>query len=378
MAITQIISTALLMSSLLGGTFHANLPDRSIHSPLFVVNKEYKLSEHYAPAITTISAYGVGREIREDLLDPLTHLLEVSKADGVDLHIVSGFRSYAKQNKVFSRKSGKVGTKKAADVVAIPGASEHQLGLAVDISYDNWMGINQNLENAKQGKWVRTKGYEHGFIVRYLREYEDVTGYSYEPWHIRYVGEAHSKRILELGEPPLEHYVSLLRAERFRGYDAPDIAWDYPIPLDKLLSICNDDPANIKKKWKRNKAEAAALEETVQKALKELAEDAAQNGVTLRLPNHKSTALAKGTPGTVSIQAEGRGAQSYLQDNAYIYGFLQQGSSYRYVGFDIAQYLYLHRMSYEDFSEEWKSAYRDFLSKGGKVSLSLLKKEKAK
>ncbi len=369
MAITQIVSTALLISSLMGAAFDANMPDRSINSPLFVVNKQYKLSEDYAPSIGTVSAFGVVREVREDLISPLTNLIDAAKKDGVDLHLVSGFRSFAKQNKVFKTKAKKVGTDRASDVVAIPGASEHQLGLAVDVSYDNWMGINQNLENTRQGKWVRTKGYEHGFVVRYLREYEDVTGYSYEPWHIRFVGIEHAKSIMERGEIPLEHYVSKVRAERFTALEKEPVVWDYPITLDKLLSVYNDEPANIRKKIGqfRNK-QGIATDERTQKAFLEMLQNAQQEGITLTLNSIKTAA-----PNILNITAQGRGASNYLKDNAYIFGFIQQDGNHRYVGFHIAQYMYLKQLSYEDFSAEWKAAYQDFLARHGKVSLSILK-----
>lgn len=374
MALTQLVSTALLMSSLLGATFNSNMPDRSIDSHLFVVNKEYRLSENYSPNITTISAYNVKREIREDLFAPLENLIQVAKQDGVDLHLVSGYRSFAKQNKVFSSKAGKVGEAKAAEVVAIPGASEHQLGLAVDVSYDNWMGINQNLENTKQGKWVRTQGYAHGFVVRYLREYEDVTGYSYEPWHIRYVGDTHSQKILELGEPPLEHYVSQIRKETYEKLSKERPRWDYPVPLSQILSLYNEEPSKKQKFKNTLKIDALLVEESVWQAFGDLQADAQEQGISLELEKSQKNPY----PTHLKLANSKTDAEAYLKDNAYVFGFVLEDGYYRYLGLPIAKHLYDNKIAYADFQAEWKLAYNSFLQNGGCVSSAILQENSPK
>jgi len=79
---------------------------------------------------------------------------------------------------------------KAAKYVALPGQSEHQTGLAMDVTSEsaNW-GLSNNFGETNEGKWLKDNCYKYGFILRYPEGKEDITGYNYEPWHIRYVGK---------------------------------------------------------------------------------------------------------------------------------------------------------------------------------------------
>ncbi len=84
---------------------------------------------------------------------------------------------------------------------ALPGASEHQLGLAMDVAQRNSSQLNSGFGNTEAGKWVAANAYRFGFIVRYQEGMEDITGYSYEPWHIRYVGKEYANEIYAFGQP---------------------------------------------------------------------------------------------------------------------------------------------------------------------------------
>ena len=90
---------------------------------------------------------------------------------------------------------------------ARPGTSEHQLGLAMDISKKNSSQLNTSFAETEEGQWVAANAHRFGFIVRYLKEYEDVTGYMYEPWHVRYVGKEQAQAIYESGVP-METYMT--------------------------------------------------------------------------------------------------------------------------------------------------------------------------
>ncbi|MDY5731032.1 MAG: M15 family metallopeptidase [Eubacteriales bacterium] len=363
----QSIATVLSIASLFTSSFTHFMPDRDLHSPLFVVNKKYLLGKNYAPEITTIQAFGVEREIRSDLYDPLSDLIQGAKADGVDMHLVSGYRSYAKQAKVFDTKQSKVGKEKAADVVALPGSSEHQLGLSVDVSYDNWMGINERLENTKQGKWLRKQGYDYGFIVRYLREYEDVTGYTYEPWHIRYVGKEHAKAIYELGEIPLEYYTSQLRAKAFmQALEPKQASWNYPIALQSLLSVYNDELAQINQTL-QGSSEHRPFTDEVWQALEQLQNMASEENLDLQFETVQSKTIKKAESPVLIHIDETAATKRFLQSKAHLAGFIAHDGNWRYIGPEIASYLFENKLGFEEFSIQWKTALAEYLQQGGTV-----------
>ena len=95
--------------------------------------------------------------------------------------------------------------------MALPGASEHQLGLAMDVGRRSNHKLKASFGNSPEGKWLAENCYRFGFILRYKAEWEETTGYGYEPWHIRYVGKEHALRIQELNIP-FEDYIALVRA----------------------------------------------------------------------------------------------------------------------------------------------------------------------
>ena len=106
------------------------------------------------------------------------------------IYIKSGYRSYATQKYVFQRNARRYGTKKANTFSAKAGQSEHQTGLAIDICVykDNKCYIEQELTYFDEISWLRRNSHRFGFVFRYTEEKEDITGYNYEPWHLRYVG----------------------------------------------------------------------------------------------------------------------------------------------------------------------------------------------
>ncbi|MDO4483163.1 MAG: M15 family metallopeptidase [Clostridia bacterium] len=125
------------------------------------------------------------------------------KEIGITLTSVSGYRSYSTQTNIYKKKLSKVKTKEKADeYVARPGASEHQLALAMDVGQkDSKAGLTGSFGKTKGGKWLAKNCYRFGFILRYQEGWEDITGYEYEPWHVRYVGKENALKIQEQDIP---------------------------------------------------------------------------------------------------------------------------------------------------------------------------------
>lgn len=127
--------------------------------------------------------------MRKVAASAIEKLFAAAKKDGIDIKAVSGYRSYATQKSIFDRNASIKGEAVANKTSARPGQSEHQTGLAMDISsasagYD----LQQSFGNTKEGKWLKANAHKYGFIIRYGKDQEKLTGYSYEPWHVRYVG----------------------------------------------------------------------------------------------------------------------------------------------------------------------------------------------
>ena len=155
------------------------------------------------------------QSMRADAATALEEMFAAAKAEKVSLSTVSGYRSFGKQETIYARKQKTAGQDIADALVALPGSSEHQLGMAMDLAQKSSSQLNSNFGKTKAGLWISQNAWKYGFIVRYQLGKETITGYSYEPWHVRYVGKEHAKAIFESGEP-MEIYVS---AHRLTVYD---------------------------------------------------------------------------------------------------------------------------------------------------------------
>lgn len=165
---------------------------------LALVNKEFALPGTYKPADLTRPkvAFSFGEEkvekslMRKEAAAALERMFAEAKKDGVILYAASGYRSYQRQKEVLQAEISRVGKEKAVQAVAIPGNSEHQSGLAMDItSQSEKFLLTEHFGLVKEGIWLRENAHKFGFILRYPKDKEDVTLYEYEPWHFRYVGE---------------------------------------------------------------------------------------------------------------------------------------------------------------------------------------------
>ncbi|MDD2647769.1 MAG: M15 family metallopeptidase [Eubacteriales bacterium] len=177
-----------------------------------LVNHDYMLDKKYVPddlVKVDVKFKDAKIELRKEAADALLQLFADAKEAGYNLIAASGYRSYSRQATIYYNKVKSMGKERAAKLSAPAGASEHQLGLAVDITCKaNKQYLNANFAKTDEGKWVTEHCYDYGFILRYKQEWEDVTGYAYEPWHIRYVGMEHAANIKEL-DIPYEEYVEL-------------------------------------------------------------------------------------------------------------------------------------------------------------------------
>ncbi len=206
------VSVILLTASLLKGSMDAAIPDKNIDDTLFLVNRSQLICESYVPEIRKTNLPGMSQSMRYDAAEALEILFEAAKQDGIRLSTVSGYRSYSKQNTIYERKVASAGVEVADAYVALPGSSEHQLGLAMDVSKTNSSSLSSKFGTTAEGKWVAENAYKYGFIIRYPEGMEEITGYSYEPWHLRYIGIEYAKEVYESGLP-LDLYASLHRME---------------------------------------------------------------------------------------------------------------------------------------------------------------------
>lgn len=213
--ITQFASLLCAGTMMLTSSLEAVTPQRDITGSLFLVSRAYRVSEDYVPPLVQADVSGSLRSMRPEAAAALEDMFAACKEEaGVTLVTVSGYRSYSKQKNIYNNKLKSVGSEEKADeYVARPGASEHQLGMAMDVGQRNSSaGLTSSFANTKGGEWIAENCWRFGFILRYQEGWEDITGYSYEPWHVRYVGPEHAKAMYE-ADVPMETYMEELREQ---------------------------------------------------------------------------------------------------------------------------------------------------------------------
>ncbi|MGB8956974.1 MAG: D-alanyl-D-alanine carboxypeptidase family protein [Tumebacillaceae bacterium] len=187
----------------------------SPNSIAVLVNKQFGLPLDYKPADLVddpnlpfiFSGKDEKRLIRKEAAEALEKLFSAAKKDNIFLAGVSAYRSSQTQQGLFNSYIQIQGEAEARKYSAVPGFSEHQTGLAIDVSGSSGACAAENcFGDTPEAKWLADHAHEHGFIIRYLQGKEAVTGYAYEPWHLRYVGQAIAKKIHEQGIT-LEEYV---------------------------------------------------------------------------------------------------------------------------------------------------------------------------
>ena len=203
--LTSLVSVLAAGSMVLSGAVMEAAPQHDADGLLFLVNRQYMVSDAYEPEdLTEAQVPGRVRQMRAEAAAALEEMYAACKEEtGAQLISVSGYRSYKKQNNLYKAKLQRVNGKVelAQEYVAPPGASEHHLGLAMDIGQQSKPTLNEKFAETEGGIWTRENCWRFGFILRYGAEWEDVTGYKYEPWHFRYVGKELAKEIHDAGVP---------------------------------------------------------------------------------------------------------------------------------------------------------------------------------
>ena len=149
---------------------------------------------------------GRGHELEERSADAITRMILDAKADGMNISVMSSYRTYQKQVELFRKKierlekagwDHKRAVEEAGKVVAVPGTSEHQLGLTVDFVTGSYRSLDEGIKNTKEYKWIEENAWKYGYVIRYPSGKSEITGIISEPWHLRYVGIPAAKLITE-------------------------------------------------------------------------------------------------------------------------------------------------------------------------------------
>jgi len=180
----------------------------------WIVNKNRPLPDGYVPSDLVVPAVKLRlgpdaeqMQFSKTAEPALIDMFNAASKDGVTLVFGSGYRSYDLQKQFYDSYVAKDGQEAADRYSARPGTSEHQTGLSFDATS---VGENCHLEicweNTPEGQWVKANSHKYGFIVRYPNGKESITGYQYEPWHLRYVGIELATELHNNGQTPEEFF----------------------------------------------------------------------------------------------------------------------------------------------------------------------------
>lgn len=197
-----------------------------LRSNLLLVNKSNTLGSDYIPPGLIYGKPARGRttvnlRLEGEAMENLNQMLEAAYSEGISgMVITSAYRTFDKQTSLFNNKTNllsrkmnrKTAMEEASKVVAVPGSSEHQTGLAADICSES-VGLIRNFGSTAQGRWMEDNSWRFGYIIRYPKDKTEITQITYEPWHVRYVGSGHSELVKSRGLC-LEEYVEYLKSNR--------------------------------------------------------------------------------------------------------------------------------------------------------------------
>lgn len=213
------LSKILVISALsiitMSTTAFAQTPKDTDSGLLMLVNAEYRIPDGFDPdKVMFEDTYYLMREEAAENIEIM--LDDMENELGEAPMVVSTYRTYQKQVDLFNTDyNGKLAQgllpeeamKQTRRYVALPGASEHHTALAIDLSNDGT--LEEDFIDTEAGKWIKKNCYKYGFVVRYPKAKEEITGIGYEPWHIRYVGRPHSDIMYE-NNWCLEEYIAVL------------------------------------------------------------------------------------------------------------------------------------------------------------------------
>lgn len=172
---------------------------------LILVNKEHLIPEDYRFRLATVSDT-VQTDVR--VAGYLADMIKAARSEGISLYVASSYRDLKRQTYVFNRKINELKAEgydedeafaMASEVIAIPGSSEHSIGLAVDLVTAEHDELDEAFAYTDGGRWLAKNAPDYGFILRYPRGKEDITKIEFEPWHYRFVGVEAAKEITEMG-----------------------------------------------------------------------------------------------------------------------------------------------------------------------------------
>ncbi len=188
--------------------FYTNMKKANVKDgKLILVNKYNYHDKNYNANLEKLgSGYGNG-SLNKEAAEHFRKMVDDAKKDGIKLWSVSAYRSYSTQKIIYNRYVKNDGVKKADTYSARPGHSEHSTGLAVDI---NTASSSRHFENTKEYAWLKANSYKYGFIERYMKGKQFITGYKFEPWHFRYFGEEVATKLYEMNVT-YEEYLIMTR-----------------------------------------------------------------------------------------------------------------------------------------------------------------------
>lgn len=168
-----------------------------------IVNKTYSLPSNFAPNnLVTINGY---IKVVDYVRDAFNELKSDATSLGLNIYASSGYRSYSDQNYIYNNYVKMDGQSNADTYSARAGYSEHQTGLAIDLNT-----VDSSFDGTNESNWLKDNCYKYGFIIRYPKGKDNITGYIYEPWHIRYVGKDLANKLYNNGEwLTLEEYYGI-------------------------------------------------------------------------------------------------------------------------------------------------------------------------
>lgn len=183
----------------------------------WIVNKTRPLPTGYIPSDLSVPnvrlRLGKSEEqmhFSQKAIPAVEEMFAGAKKDGVILVFGSGYRSYSYQKTLYTGYVASMGQAEADKTSARPGTSEHQTGLAFDAtSASGKCHLDKCFADLPEGRWIKQHAYEYGFIIRYTKDKTPITGYDYEPWHLRYVGRELAAEMHKTGIETLEEFFGL-------------------------------------------------------------------------------------------------------------------------------------------------------------------------
>lgn len=223
---------------------------------------DYEPQDLVIPKVPRQTYNDTTAKMRREAASALEALYAAAEAEGHYFFNVSGYRPYSMQKEIFDEEVARSGYEIAALYIAIPGCSEHQSGLAMDVSSGRMGGgLYASFGDTPEGMWLADNCHTFGFVIRYARDKEAVTKIAYEPWHLRYVGKTLAAR-LKAENLALEEYYALpakYNMAKFRIHDEVQQRAAYNIKgnnffrLRDIAELLMDSPSKFDIKWSEEK-----------------------------------------------------------------------------------------------------------------------------